>query len=283
MRFFENPEVILVTARPFILPQNYNLEKPYLLLVYNDDVNLAKKDRYEVTAQSQYQLIHEISCISQLLSALSFSIELIQNPSTQYMTIGYFFDQKKFDWIQTKKGLNSVFPIKYIPIDLRFPLNRKLNGFFHKIIQILKNKNDPITYLKYKNFKDMFEKYKESMVFFDSPMCLEVVTSRICFQNKFSLILSNPDFLNEINSDFKIRSIKPFSIKVPKVIIINPKHNSLDQVIEKVKEAEMNFPIVVKTISAAIPEISHFMGVALDYEGLKKIEEHSFFRYIHTI
>jgi len=142
--------------------------------------------------------------------------------------------------------------------------------------------DDPFSTIKLRNFRSMhYDKEitkKSDITFFDSKTCLDVVATRTAFQERFTKIISDPELQNTLQTYFNQHKITPISVKVPQITHITPASETIHHVIDKIKSAGMQFPMIVKTTSATLLEISHFMGVALDYEGLKEIESHRFFR-----
>ena len=238
-----------------------------------------KKDKIEKRI-GEYSIIFEITCLSQLLSALKFTLDLENLSNQDYIEVGYWVSDKKFDAMRKlHSALNSKFPVKYVPIDLRFQLKRKVQTFLHKITDAAKNLKDPYSLMIIENFNQI-AKINKDILLFDHHEILNLVTSRIIFEKKLSNILSNEKFFEDLNSYFENHSeIKRFKIRLPISMTINPKDIPTLEAQNQRSLSGLHYPLIFKTKAACHSEASHFMAVAYDDEGFSAVENHPIFRY----
>ena len=261
-------KVLLITHKPSVFDK---FPKDYLRIYYhNKFYNPISKEKIEKTMKN---IAFEIDLLNFLPSAFEFS-EKRARESTKIIRIGYLLFAKKIEDVFTKNMFLCCFPFEFIPMDMRYPIeNQNFDIVIHKITDVIKYFGFGAEREKYeKNFKDFYEKYRETIVFIDGLEGINIVNSRVLFQEFFEKVFGSDDFKKKI-------ALLPYKtqVKVPKIIEINGK-TALEPILDKMKHFGLNFPVIVKTKQALGEMKSHFMAVALDSEGLKVIEENEIFK-----
>ena len=181
---------------------------------------------------------------------------------------------KKTEEFTEKEILLSDFPLKMLPIDTRYEiLPRNFNIVFQKVTDILKYFPDPTSSDAYTQiFKEFYQKYKNTIKFIDPLDHLQIVYSRVSFQKFFEQIFENNNFI----SDLKLIN-KNVEIKVPKIITIDLEMD-FKKISEKVFNEKLSPPFIVKPVEALGQAKTHFMAVALNLQGLEKVEKNEIFK-----
>ena len=209
----------------------------------------------------------EISCLSQLPSTITFLKET--TPNKPVLKIGYAFDNKKFSRLQNRGDVvSSHFPIEFIPIDLRLPLNRKIDGFVHRVFDLTKDKTNPFSSVIMHNFHKLAE--QKDIKLFDSMDSMDIIQSREAFQCKIKEIFESKNFLDSQQTSYKF--------EVPKACQIDPKTTTSEEAMTLVKNQNMKFPLVVKTTDACLDKNCHQMSIVFNEQGLLEAETSHIFR-----
>ena len=263
----QNDSAYVVTIQPSTLE---NLKNPQLIYFSSSKINIFRKLQLEEKL-TIYPQKAEISCLSQLPSTITFLRESTSQGDLKRIRIGYAFDDLKFKKLQGRGDVvSSKYPIEMIPIDLRMSLDRKIDGFLHRVFGLTKDEKDPFSSVIMQNFQKM--NAQQNLHIFDPMDSLDIIQSREAFQRKIKEIFQSKKFLEALN-EF---SSSKFS--VPKACHIDPKALNPDKVISFIKSQNMKFPLVVKTTDACLDQSCHQMSVVLNEEGLLEIESSEKFR-----
>jgi len=261
----------IVTAEP----RAGGYHKLNLIYYSSSKIPVFRKLTFE-NEMSGFNVGAEISCLTQLPGTISFIREGEERPkgSEKPVRIGYIFDEKKFTRLQADEILTSRYPVEFVPIDLRVPLNREINGFVHKITNTMKNKDDPFSAIKLHHFEQISK--RGDIRLFDPMDSLNILSNRDTFQNFVGDIFKTKEFLDEIA---KIQDASHhYVFDIPKACFIDPSKLSPSEVLETVKKEGMKYPVIVKTATAGVDKNSHKMAVALNENGLNQIESSERFR-----
>ena len=214
-----------------------------------------------------------------LLNALPYAFDFLRqkalkSPDVKIIRIGYFLMAKKIEDMFTKQMIRSVFPFEFVPLDLRYPIsNDNFDMIVHKITDLIKYYGTGETMNACsENFRIFYEKNKEKLIFIDKLEGINIVNSRVIFQDVFEKLFIHDDFLKKmemLGANYKI--------KVPKMIEVG-KGMKYELIEEKITQSHLNFPLIVKTKMALGEAKTHYMAIGLDFEGLKIIEQHENFR-----
>lgn len=272
----ENHSFVLVSHN---LAYFKDFDKNFIKIYFcNNFYNKEKKQMIEnfiFNKKNEFYPDHEINTLLQLKSALLF-LENSLVKSEKIIYVGYLIFGKKTEEFSAKEILLSDFPLKMLPIDTRYEiLPRNFNIVFHKITDVLKYFPDKNTSDAYNQiFENFYNTYKNTIYFIDPLDHLKVVYSRVSFQKFFEQIFENVNFI----SDLKLIN-KDVEVKVPKIITINSETH-FKTISEKVFNDKLNPPFIVKPVQALGEAKTHFMAVALNLEGLEKVEQNEIFKYI---
>jgi len=251
--------------------------KKHNLIYYSiDTIPVFRKLTFE-NEMGGFSVATEFSCISQLSDTILFVKEnQDQSPRRERpVKIGYCFSQKKMMQLQkNNRALASRYPIEFIPIDLRVPLDKDIQYFFHKISDQTKEKNDPWRDVKVANF----EKLKQTIPLLDPIDHLDVLSDRRLFQSAVSEIFSSQSFTDGLQKVLETKGLNGVNFKVPKIAFFDPKNTSGKSAEEVIKEEGMKFPLVIKTAAACGDKNSHFMAIVLNLEGLKEVQQSDIFK-----
>lgn len=232
----------------------------------------------QITKENIEKTPRKIDFEIDLLNSIPFAIEFIHDKNLKINTekvirIGYFLMVKKTEDMFSKKMIRSIFPLEFIPIDIRYPIeNKNYDMVIHKITDLIKFYGIGDTMdLCNKNFHDFYNRYKEKIIFIDKLEGIPVVNSRVLFQDFFANLFSNADFLKKI----EVLNIG-CKVKVPKIISVE-KGEKYEIILEKMKIHNLNFPVIIKTKAALGEAKTHYMAVSLNHEGLKIVEQNYLF------
>lgn len=274
-------DVYLLTARPKFFSGVWNKAEAVKFVYYNDlTLKLHYKHKQETDPVGQVKSVGDISCLSQLIGLLEFlRVQKEKGPQEKIIRVGYNFVPKKFASLQDDgRALTPSYPILYLPVDLRFGLNRKIDVLFHKITDFDKDPNDNEARLKVANFKDIYYKPKEGqkIKFLDALDCFAITGDRMKFQETFINLLSSKEFDQALGNYVASNQKKRMEIKVPIAKQITPK--TVSDINEIITSHGLKYPIIAKTIVSCSTTESHQMGVALNQDGLQEIENHKLFK-----
>lgn len=267
---------------------SHNLDVFFKLIRQNDIkiyfcnhfLSVLKKQNHENILKIKSEVLKpdfEINILSQIPSVLKFLNDQ-EKSSEKIINVGYFLMSKKSEEFSEKKILLSNFPIKLIPIDPRYELeNKNYDVILHKITDILKfyGQYASLAVSAKQNLINFYNKYKNEIIFVDPLDNLDVVYSRISFQNIFEKIFNSENFISLLE-----KTKNKLKIKVPKIIEITEEDKkNIDLIKIKIEKNKMTPPFIVKTVEALGDLKSHFMAVALDLDGIEIIEKHEIFKY----
>lgn len=167
---------VIVTAEP----RAHSKKKMNLIYYSSDVINMFRKLELEKHLDN-FLILAEISCITQLEKTISYKKEVLSFSDDQrkkILKVGYTFSKKKTDQLQDKsKALSCHYPIEYVPVDLRFPLYRDIDAYFHKITDFSKITDKPLNRIMTYNYTSSIENRKD-ICFVDNPKNLEVLSDR---------------------------------------------------------------------------------------------------------
>jgi len=266
------PKDYIVTGEP---RASGGFKKHNLIYYSVDTMPIFRKLTFE-NEMGGFDVATEISCISQLSDTILFIKEnQDQSPRRERpVRIGYCFSQKKLMQLQkNNRALASRYPIEFIPVDLRVPLDKDIQYFFHKISDQTKENSDPWRDIKIANF----DKIRETIPLLDPLDHIDVLSDRRLFQDVVSEIFSSQTFLDSMKKATEGKDVKEVNFKVPKIAFVDPKdpQRPAESVIE---QEGMKFPMVVKTAAACGDKNSHFMAIVLNNEGLKEVQTSDIFK-----
>ena len=279
--FNENEFQISTNKKPIFISHKlsifHNFQKAlshaFLFYYHNHFYHATTKEKLE--KNPVFSIDYELDLLNLIPSAISFLKEkVLKSNEMKPIRIGYFLLCKKIEDMCVKQMIRATWPLEFIPIDLRYPIiNNNYDMVIHKITDLIKyyGSGEESSRLQ-ENFKQFYEKYKETIIFIDGLEGIQVVLSRVIFQEFFEKLFLNGDFLKKM----EVLGINS-KIKVPKIIEID-RNMDYHLIVEKMKKSQVNFPVILKTKVALGEQKTHYMAVGLNYEGLEVIEKHENFR-----
>lgn len=277
----KNRKKVLISHKPkkFETYFSLNNEKDDIVLYFQ---NLFYNEKSKEICDEQIKTCNmEISLLNVAPLVVSFLSFTKENPHDRVIRVAYYFLAKKNEDMYTKQLVRFQFPFLFIPVDLRFPLkNQNYDIFIQKITDLIKYyDSDKTVEICMKNFKEFYDSNKEKLVFIDGPKFLDVVLSRVEFQNIFQKIFTNNQGFAD---NLKKNSLK-YSVNVPKSICIS-KQTPFPKTQELFIKEGLAFPVILKTKEAAGPAKTHYMAIAVDFTGLQNVEEKgTFYEEDHLI
>ena len=271
---------LLLTARPklfaFVLK---GIDNPLKLVYLNHlFMKLNYKYKYETYVVNEIVPIGEISCLSQLPGLIDFLKQKEAHPNQKIYTVGYNFVLKKFTLMHAKnRSLSASFPVLFVPVDLRFRLNRKIDVFYHKATDFTKDSEDYEAQLKLTNFHDIYKQSSElGIKFLDPPGHFKIISDRIGFQDTFVELLESQAFDKALNDYCKQNNCVRVQFKVPIAKQLPP--SSKDSDVQKtITDLSLQYPLIIKTVVSCASSTSHKMAVAMKPEGLRMVEANPVF------
>lgn len=177
------------------------------------------------------------------------------------VTVGYVFSEEKISALFEMGLLFDSPRINYVAQDPRLGsyFGEDLSVIFHKAQDFLKS-DHPESILSLGSFDQIYKKNSDGTAqrklrYVDDPNDLLVVMDRGSFQEAFQTLSK------EMGGAFLI----------PKAIQVDPKTVSVEELLKKVGENQMKFPLLAKTCLACSKSWTHVMGMVRNEVGLKEL------------
>ena len=274
-------QALLVTARPKLFELAFQSLQVTLSIIYfnSASIKLSYKCVQEKFVNSCNISMKEVSCLSQMQGLLQFIRKEEDQPNIRTYRVGYCFSDQKFALLQEKnRSISPSFPVLYIPVDLRFRLTRKIDMLYHKITDFRKNIRDNESQLKIANFNNIYYRLsKQHLIqFIDPPESLSILANRMSFQCMFAGLIASQKFNYALKDFSRSSNSKRAQFRVPN----SKKIRASDKIdIEHMLFAHnMSYPLILKTVVPCASSNSHKMAVAINEEGLRRVEENAVFR-----
>ena len=265
----------LVTSEPKQLCDR----KQKLIYHCSDTMSVYRKLVFEKSL-SNFEVMGEISCLSQLEGAIKFYHDLQKIPVNErkVINIGYHLVRKKFYQLQDKDGVvTSEYPLKFTPIDLRLPVTRPIDIFFQKFTDYGRRLKDPINVIRLAHFEQDI-KGNKNIILTDDYSSLDIVSDRVVFQSRMLEVFQSENFKKQLEEICQKSGQPKYEFDVPKLISIDVNKTKKEDVIGLIQKEKLKYPFIVKTLEACGEKTSHYMALVLNEKGMKKVQENEIFQ-----